>query len=217
MATSRIDVSFATHANYPKSCNTILWGDFLVDDDHDLDQLKRELVCWNVLPIHKLPSDTLASEPIANSTAEIPGTIEPGSTHAREPLQELEAAGLATSNSQNSTTVASSSSGATHVVEINFAPKYFEVCTNVGNYTVDHQELDISRVVSDNELFEMILDKYNSSRGLGLRRIFLRPKDVHFVMVFILLILGIGLPSTENYAVFSQPLCPVRSRDPQKA
>jgi hypothetical protein len=63
-------------------------------------------------------------------------------------------------------------------------PRYFEVCVNTGNHKIDHFELDISNIRSDSELFEKIWDKYNASRGFGIRRFFLRPKDVHFVMVY---------------------------------
>jgi hypothetical protein len=65
----------------------------------------------------------------------------------------------------------------------NCVPTYFEVCTNIGNYAVNHFELDISQAATDSELFEKIWDIYNRSRGFGIRRLFLRPRDVHFVMV----------------------------------
>jgi hypothetical protein len=74
-------------------------------------------------------------------------------------------------------------SGADHVVNIAFSVGYFEVCVSTGNHAVDHHEIDISRITSDSELFELIWDKYNLSRGMGLRRVFLRPRDVNFVMV----------------------------------
>jgi hypothetical protein len=69
-----------------------------------------------------------------------------------------------------------------HVVDITFPPGYFEVCVSTGNFAIDHHEIDISRVTSDSELFELVWDKYNLSRG-GLRRLFLRPRDINFVMV----------------------------------
>jgi hypothetical protein len=69
------------------------------------------------------------------------------------------------------------------VVNIISPLKYFEVCVSIGNHAIDHHEVDISRISSDSELFEMIWDKYNISRGISLRRFFLRPSDVDFVMV----------------------------------
>lgn len=84
-------------------------------------------------------------------------------------------------NAQN--IVSSTASGSDYVVEITSPFKYFEVCVSTGNHAIDHHEVDISRINSDNELFEMIWDKYNISRGIGLRRLFLRPSDVNFVMV----------------------------------
>ncbi|RYN67135.1 hypothetical protein AA0118_g2137 [Alternaria tenuissima] len=83
-------------------------------------------------------------------------------------------------NAQN--IVSSTASGSDYVVEITSPFKYFEVCVSTGNHAIDHHEVDISRISSDNELFEMIWDKYNISRGIGLRRLFLRPSDVNFVM-----------------------------------
>ena len=71
---------------------------------------------------------------------------------------------------------------APHVVDIRISPKYFEVCVNIDNNDIDHHEIDISDVDSDGELFQRIWEKYNSKRGI-LRRLFLRPRDVHFVMV----------------------------------
>jgi hypothetical protein len=68
-------------------------------------------------------------------------------------------------------------------VDIAVSVGYFEVCVSKGNHAIDHHEIDISRITSDSELFELIWDKYNVSRGRGLRRVFLRPRDVNFVMV----------------------------------
>jgi hypothetical protein len=70
----------------------------------------------------------------------------------------------------------------TEVIVDNRVPTYFEVCTNIGNYAVGHFELDISEAATDGELFEKIWNIYNQSRGFGIRRLFLRPRDVHFVM-----------------------------------
>lgn len=87
-------------------------------------------------------------------------------------------------SSQNRTNVSSTSiPGSDRVINITFPPGYFEVCVSTGNHAIDHHEIDISRITSDSELFELIWDKYNSSRGIGLRRLFLRPRDVNFVMV----------------------------------
>jgi hypothetical protein len=110
--------------------------------------------------------------------------------NSTEPSSRLGGVQSGSINRQNPTRVSDHAvSGATHIVNIDFSPKYFEVCVNIGNYAIDHHEIDISRVTSDGELFELILDKYNSSRGIGLRRLFLRPQNVHFVMVSALLLL----------------------------
>ncbi|KAI8930890.1 hypothetical protein NX059_011905 [Plenodomus lindquistii] len=67
------------------------------------------------------------------------------------------------------------------VVNIAAPAKYFEICVNIGNFAIDHHEVDISEVATDSELFELIWEEYNTSRGRGLRRLFLRPRNIHFV------------------------------------
>jgi hypothetical protein len=62
---------------------------------------------------------------------------------------------------------------------------YFEVCINTGNSAVGHFELDVSRITTDGELFEKIWEVYDRNRWAGLRRLFLRPCKVHFVLVSI--------------------------------
>jgi hypothetical protein len=63
------------------------------------------------------------------------------------------------------------------------SPKYFELCLSTSNHKVKHVELDITNITSDGGLFEKIWDGYNKHRGYGVRRYFLRPRDVHFVLV----------------------------------
>jgi hypothetical protein len=63
-----------------------------------------------------------------------------------------------------------------------FDNRFFEVCVNVGNHAVRLKEINLDFVASDRDLFENIWDSYSKERGI-LRRIFLKPCDVHFVMV----------------------------------
>jgi hypothetical protein len=171
----------------------VLWGDFPSDDDHGLDQLKREVSSWAVPFTQQAPpSGTSMSPPNADSGISGPGTIHLRPMHSMGPSSGPGGVVSAGSSSQNTTNVSNHSlSTATHIVNISFLPKYFEVCINLGNYAIDHYEIDISRVTSDSELFELIWDKYNLSRGIGLRRLFLRPRSIHFVMVSApLLLLG---------------------------
>ncbi|KAI1404976.1 hypothetical protein F4819DRAFT_446130 [Hypoxylon fuscum] len=67
---------------------------------------------------------------------------------------------------------------------INIMPrlKYFEVCVNIGYHAIEHHEFDISIINSDWTLFEEIRGKYKASRGSDMRRLFLRPRYVHFAM-----------------------------------
>jgi hypothetical protein len=124
-------------------------------------------------------SGTLMSRPNANA-----GVNYLGRVHSIRPSSGpggVQSAGLSSSKLTN--VLGSSLSGASHIVNIASSHRYFEVCINIGNYAIDHYEINISHVTSDSELFELIWAKYNSSRGIGLRRLFLRPWNVHFVMV----------------------------------
>lgn len=60
---------------------------------------------------------------------------------------------------------------------------YFELCVSTGEYTVRHSEIDIRGVKSDGRLFERVWDTYHKVRGFGMKRIFIKPSDVHFVYV----------------------------------
>ena len=70
-----------------------------------------------------------------------------------------------------------------HLIHIPVTKRYFEVCVNIGNYAIDHHETDISDVENDSELFKRIWQKYCNSRGGRIRRLFLQPRNIHFVMV----------------------------------
>ncbi|KAG4428249.1 hypothetical protein IFR05_016268 [Cadophora sp. M221] len=166
------------------SCNTALWGDFAVDDDHDLDQLKQDLSWWSVPVTQQNPSrDISMSQPNADSATGGPGIVHPGSMNLTGPSLGLQGVQPASPGRQRLKDVSDSSlPGTAHVVNIAFSPKFFEVCINIGNHAIDHHEINISHISSDGELFEMIWDKYNLSRGIGLRRFFLRPRSVDFVM-----------------------------------
>ncbi|KAK9771607.1 hypothetical protein SCAR479_11678 [Seiridium cardinale] len=60
--------------------------------------------------------------------------------------------------------------------------RVFEVRVSIDHQAIDHHGLDISKVDSDGKLFELIWDRYNTSRGRGVRRLVLWPRNVHFVM-----------------------------------
>ncbi|KAF7675555.1 hypothetical protein GT037_006274 [Alternaria burnsii] len=162
------------------SCNTILWGDFLDEDAAAFDQLKQQLSCMRdplIRHVHMSGISTTQATGVSGSgaTGSAPST-QTSSLGPPSGLTNTPRAG----NAHN--IVSSTASGPDYVVEITSPIKYFEVCVSTGNHAIDHHEVDISRISSDNELFEMIWDKYNISRGIGLRRLFLRPSDVNFVM-----------------------------------
>lgn len=148
---------------------------------------------------------TSLSQPNAESGAGGPGTIHIAQMQSTGPSSSLIGMRSAGLSSQNPTNVLDPvRSRPAHILNVTFSPRYFEVCINIGNYAIDHHEIDISRVTSDGELFELIWDKYNCSRGFSLRRLFLRPRDVHFVMVGASPLLPAYLPAAKEIVVFCQ-------------
>jgi len=63
---------------------------------------------------------------------------------------------------------------------------FFEVCINTRNSAVRLAEIPLEFVTSDRDLFKKIWDRYRKSWGCGVRQVFLKPRDVHFVMVIFL-------------------------------
>jgi hypothetical protein len=81
--------------------------------------------------------------------------------------------------------------------------QYFEVCINAGNYAVTLNEISLDYVKSDADLFGQILDRYRKTRGYGIRKIFLKPRDVHFVMVRTQTVI---LITNKNWVASAKPL-----------
>lgn len=61
--------------------------------------------------------------------------------------------------------------------------KFLEVCINTGQYTISLGEIDVTEVENDGELFAKIKQRYHEMRGFRIRRMLLRPVNVHFVRV----------------------------------
>ena len=127
-------------------------------------------------PTHHQPDNDYSSEHPSSPTPNLPRlahNLRPGASSVA-----TQSSRLPTPRPTNATTKE------VYMINVdNPAPKYFEVCINAGNHAVDHYELDISESTSDGALFVKIWEKYRMSRGFGLKRLFLRPRDVHFVMV----------------------------------
>jgi hypothetical protein len=60
---------------------------------------------------------------------------------------------------------------------------FLELCVNTGELDISLGEIDVSNVTSDGELFRRIYQCYKEIRGHRMRRIFLKPVDVHFIHV----------------------------------
>jgi hypothetical protein len=77
--------------------------------------------------------------------------------HSTGPSSGLGGVQSASLSSQKRINVSDPSlSRATHLINIAFSPRYFKVCINIGNYAIDHYEIDISHITSDSELFKLI-------------------------------------------------------------
>ena len=63
------------------------------------------------------------------------------------------------------------------------ATRFLEVCVNTGRNTIKLAEIDTSTVTDDGELFRQINKEYYKLRGTGLKRMFMRPVGVHYVLV----------------------------------
>jgi hypothetical protein len=61
--------------------------------------------------------------------------------------------------------------------------KFLELCVNTGEIDISLGEIDVTDVNTDGELFKKIYERYKNLRGHRMRRIFLKPIDVHFVRV----------------------------------
>jgi hypothetical protein len=132
---------------------------------------------------YSLPDDQASDETNYSNTSSQTATILSGPAGSSSNRGQLSGRFSSISESSApSTPIGTPLASLTEVIVDNRVPTYFEVCTNIGNYAVGHFELDISEAATDGELFEKIWNIYNQSRGFGIRRLFLRPRDVHFVM-----------------------------------
>ncbi|CAN9426566.1 unnamed protein product [Alternaria alternata] len=59
---------------------------------------------------------------------------------------------------------------------------YFELCVNTGIHNVNLGEINLEDVSTDAKLFNRIYQEYKRIRGHRIRRIFVRPADIHFVL-----------------------------------
>ncbi|KPM46156.1 hypothetical protein AK830_g253 [Neonectria ditissima] len=168
------------------SCGSSLWGDFDNSDPEALRELLDEM--------HHAPG--LAD-----------GTQERNPSGSRTDNQELTSAPSSSVSTSLGTAAIQQSlsnrSGSWYDVEqrgsnphienstpvtplpapaLSWEKQFFEVCIGTGNHAVRLKEIDLAEVKSDGALFTQIWDRYHHTRGYGIRRIFLKPKDVHFVM-----------------------------------
>ncbi|KAF3025503.1 hypothetical protein E8E14_007646 [Neopestalotiopsis sp. 37M] len=196
------------------TCNTTLSGDFPVDNTNALIQLKEELLG----NLSSVPNSSRTrflgstiTEQLSGTHSEQPSLGHRKADHTSATSNMVPAAGNASGfsftggqhdNSPDPTLGPSKLNSAsarqpTDLTEVTFntsKPTYFEVCTNIGNSAVGHFELDISRTTTDGEMFDKIWGVYNLNRGIGLRRLFLRPCNVHFVLF------SIGAMETTRYS-----------------
>ena len=61
--------------------------------------------------------------------------------------------------------------------------QFFELCVNTGEFSIRLGEINLSKVKNDGDLFSAISAKYREIRGFRVRRILLKPVNIHFVRV----------------------------------
>lgn len=61
--------------------------------------------------------------------------------------------------------------------------RFFELCVNVSDLEVRLGELDITSVQGDTALFQSIHDRYHDLRAHRWQRVFMKPINIHFVLV----------------------------------
>ncbi|KAI0543072.1 heterokaryon incompatibility protein-domain-containing protein [Xylaria digitata] len=181
------------------SCNSILWGDFPLDNPNALTKLKEDLLKDLSPTTNNLNADYTGDRPSQQPSGLSGGHVSPSHeridrsyTTSQTPSstasssfnggQKSDRSGLALGAGLPSNATGKQPESLTQVVVDRGKPIYFEVCTNVGNSAVGHFELDITQITTDGGLFKEVWKIYAQSHGFGLRRLFLRPRDVHFVL-----------------------------------
>ena len=61
--------------------------------------------------------------------------------------------------------------------------RFLEICVNTGDYTISLGEIDITTVATDGELFGRVAQSYRELRGAHFKRVFMKPANIHYVLV----------------------------------
>ena len=95
-----------------------------------------------------------------------------------------------TRNCSNSNATSSPSAnisiGSDHLTRQHPKPKcrqFLAICINTGQYITKLGEIELSTISKDGELFAKITDKYRQLRQFRIKRVFMRPVNVHIVLV----------------------------------
>lgn len=126
-------------------------------------------------PNHRGSGSGTTSNVNHNSAQSIPSVLSPSSSQ------------LSTGTNLSSTITHSNgqSSSATSISQSGVRRQFFELCVDTyGSERATYlDEIDITKVQNDAELFHKIYESYKRLRGPRLRRLLLRPTHVHFVRV----------------------------------
>jgi len=126
-------------------------------------------------PNHRGSGSGTTSNVNHNSVQSIPPVLSPQSSQ------------LSTGTNLSSTITHSNgqSSSATSISQSGMRRQFFELCVDTyGSERATYlDEIDITKVQNDAELFHKIYESYKRLRGPRLRRLLLRPTHVHFVRV----------------------------------
>lgn len=157
-----------------------MYGDFEAVDSNALDKLVADLQGLR-LGSQSRGNSQISSEPLADQGTT--GTAKPqDTTESKKPDSSNSHTSESQEPVQDDQLSATNGVAVESFLDLN-KPGYFELCVNTGGHTVCHREIELGGVKSDGRLFEKVWCTYSGVRGFRMKRIFIKPVDVHFVYV----------------------------------
>jgi hypothetical protein len=111
------------------------------------------------------------------------GAASAGSSQPSTPIQSGPIGSGVGSNASSSTHIGTGGSSVVTAPLVAGEKAFFELCVNTGLYNVNLGEINLKDVSTDAELFSRIYQEYKGIRGHRIRRTFVRPANIHFVLV----------------------------------
>ena len=167
-----------------------MYGDYYSSDEAAMAIWAKELesIQYNGSLPKVLPSNTMFSPPRAESSGSVELQIqksitEKGLAPRPTPVQNVTSSSIHHFGQWNAASSTAAVSSDKSTLTSPATEQFFELCVNTGELSIRLGEINISHLKNDAELFRAISTKYQEIRGFRARRILLKPRDVHFVMV----------------------------------